>query len=177
RHILSELDSLGDEGVLIQRRIVTELCKLRGLPDLTVPSRDAALDALRKLKQLAIDQKLYQEQQTDQASQRAAEAARKQAAIVARSETLRRLHSELVAMIKANDPQPRGYSLEKLLADLFAIHDITYRPPYRTATEQIDGYFPFKGFEYLVEARWRKDPPTEGDLSEFKGKVDRKITS
>jgi hypothetical protein len=54
---LADLDTLGDEGYLIQRRIVTNLCGLRRLPDETVPDRDAGLQAIKWLKQLAVDQK------------------------------------------------------------------------------------------------------------------------
>lgn len=53
RHILSELDALGDDGWLVQRRIVTELCNLRGIPDSAVVDRDAGLGALRYLKEVA----------------------------------------------------------------------------------------------------------------------------
>ena len=74
-------------------------------------------------------------------------------------------------------PQSRGYDLEKILAKLFAVNEISYRTAYRTETEQIDGSFDFRGFHYLVEARWRKDPPTEADLAALKTKVDKKITS
>ena len=49
RHVLGELDSMGDEGWAIQRRLITELCKLRNVPDPTVPDRDAALAAIRYL--------------------------------------------------------------------------------------------------------------------------------
>src|SRR5438552_15384586 len=76
-----------------------------------------------------------------------------------------------------DDPQSRGYGLEDLLAELFELHEISYRRPYRTATEQIDGHFPFKGFDYLVEARWRAGRANEADLGAFKRKVDKKITS
>jgi hypothetical protein len=33
RHLLSDLDSIGEEGYLIQKRILTNLCNLRSLPD------------------------------------------------------------------------------------------------------------------------------------------------
>jgi hypothetical protein len=33
RHVLSQLDTMGEEGHAIQRRILTETCKLRKLPD------------------------------------------------------------------------------------------------------------------------------------------------
>ena len=58
RHVLAELDSLGDEGVDIQRRLVTELARLRRVPDENVPNLDAARSALRWLKELAVQHHL-----------------------------------------------------------------------------------------------------------------------
>lgn len=178
RHVLSELDAMGEEGYLIQRRLVTEICKLRKVPDENVPDRDAALQALRWLKELAIDQKLHIEEQQTAAEARTTEARRKQAALAARAQKMEQLRSTFSAMaISRDDPQARGYGLEDLLAELFEAHEITYRRPYRTRTEQIDGHFEFKGFDYLVEARWRRESPAEGDLATFKVKVDKKLTS
>jgi hypothetical protein len=77
----------------------------------------------------------------------------------------------------SDDPQGRGYGLEDLLAELFELHEITYRRPYRTETEQIDGHFEFKGFDYLVEARWRATHASETDIGAFKVKVDKKLAS
>ncbi len=178
RHILAELDGQGEDGYLIQRRIVTELCKLRKVPDENVPDRDVALQALRWLKQLAVDHKLYAEEQQAFSEARATDARRKQAAIAARAQKMEQLRSAFNSMAASrDDPQARGYGLEDLLADLFEAHEISYRRPYKTATEQIDGHFEFKGFDYLVEARWRAEPPSEGDLGAFKTKVDKKLTS
>ncbi len=73
--------------------------------------------------------------------------------------------------------QARGYELEKLLVDLFKANDIDYLGSRRTPHEQVDGSFFFHGFTYLVEARWRQDKPTTGDLADFKFKVDGKIDS
>jgi len=178
RHVLAELDGAGDEGHLVQRRIVTEMCKLRNVPDEDVPDRDAALKALRGLKQLAADQKLHVEEQQSAEDARAGEARRKQAALAARAQKMEQLRSTFSAMATSrDDPQARGYGLEDLLADLFEAHEITYRRPYRTSTEQIDGHFEFKSFDYLVEARWRVKAPSEADLGAFKTKVDKKLTS
>ena len=55
RQLLADLETRGDDGYLLQRRLLTELCKLRDLPDSEVPDRDAGLDALRKLKRTAHD--------------------------------------------------------------------------------------------------------------------------
>lgn len=43
RHVLAELDAQGDAGWLIQRRLLSELCRLRRIPDPTVEDRDGAL--------------------------------------------------------------------------------------------------------------------------------------
>ncbi len=178
RHILSELDGLDDEGYQIQRRVVTELAKLRKVPDDNVPDRDAALTALRWLKELALNHKMIALKSKVEQQNRAEEARRRQAALVARANKMEQLRTTYASIASATeDPQSRGYGLEDLLAELFAVHEITYRPPYRTGTEQIDGSFSFKGFDYLVEARWRKGQPTEADLATLKTKVDKKITS
>ena len=95
-----------------------------------------------------------------------------------RAEKVAQLRSAFYVLASStDDPQKRGYGLEDLLAELFELHDITYRRPYRTQTEQIDGHFEFKGFDYLVEARWRATQPTEADLGGFKLKVDKKLAS
>ena len=178
RHILSELDGMDDEGYQIQRRIVTELAKLRKVPDDNVPDREAALNALRWLKELAVNHKMIALKTEVEQKSRAEEARQRQAALMARADKMEQLRKSYIDIASAtDDPQSRGYSLEDLLSELFAVHEITYRPPYKTVTEQIDGSFSFKGFDYLVEARWRKGPPTEADLAALKTKVDKKITS
>ncbi len=178
RHVLAELDDLGEEGWEIQRRLVTEFCKLRNLPDPNVPDKDAALQSLRALKELAVSQGMFVEQERSKADQRFREAKLREDAAAARRSRLDQLRRTFNDMIASGvDPQSRGYGLENLLVDLFALHEIVYRPPYRIGTEQIDGHFEFKSFDYLVEARWRKDQPSEADLSVLKTKVEKKITS
>jgi hypothetical protein len=178
RHILSELDELGEDGWLIQRRVLTELCKLRRIPDPGVEDKAAALESLRNLKQLAISQKLVVEEEASSTAQRLADTRRQQAAIAARAQKMEELRSAYADMVAGRQtPQARGYSLEELLAQLFESHEIQYRRPYKLSAEQVDGHFHFEGFDYLVEARWRTEQPTQGDLTGFKGKVDRKLAS
>jgi hypothetical protein len=50
--------------------------------------------------------------------------------------------------------QQRGYDLESLLADLFELNKIPHRRPYRSPHEQHDGGFNFRGFTYIIEAKW-----------------------
>ena len=178
RHVLSDLDAMEDRGFQIQRRIVTELAKLRKVPDPNVPNLDSALSALRYLKELAVNQRIVIEDEKKSDDARIQDARRKQAALAARAAKTEELRRTFLGWTGTHeDPQSRGYGLEDLLAELFELHEISYRRPYRTSTEQIDGHFPFKGFDYLVEARWRSGLPIEADLGAFKMKVDKKFTS
>jgi hypothetical protein len=180
RHILSDLDTMGERGQLIQRRIVTELCKLRKVPDDNIPDKEAALEALRWLKKLAVERKLVVEEEKSAAEARTQDARRKQMALAARAQKMEQLKADFFAMSTAKtseEVQRRGYDLEELLAQLFEVHELSYRRPYRVQNEQIDGHFTYKGFDYLVEAKWRAEPPAESDLATLKRKIDKKLTS
>ena len=177
RSLLSELEKRGSEGWLFQKRLLTELCKLRDLPDQEVPDRDAGLEALRKLKRLALEQKLVTKKENYRRARKAEDAKTKTQKARDRKRQLEELHAAFAELSQASNPQQRGYGLEDLLKELFALYEIRYRKSYRAEGEQIDGFFAFGGFDYLVEARWRKEKPSLQDLLAFKGKVDRKIKS
>ena len=69
RHVIADL-SQTEQGHDVLRRLLTELCKLRKVPDENVPDRDAALAALRELKELAVSNDLYVEEKKSVGSQR-----------------------------------------------------------------------------------------------------------
>jgi len=55
---LNDLDQMED-GPTIEKRILTELCKLRKLPDNGVSNTEIALKNLREIKLLAIEHDLF----------------------------------------------------------------------------------------------------------------------
>ncbi len=177
RQLLADLEATGEDGYLLQRRLLTELCKLRNLPDTEVPDRDAGLDALRKLKTTARDHDLEVEQEHIQKERRSEDAEETIQKARDRNRRIKELHAAFTELSQSDNKQARGYGLEDLLKELFALYEIRYRKSYKAEGEQIDGFFAFGGFDYLVEARWRQDRPTLQDLLAFKGKVDRKIES
>lgn len=177
RRLLGDLESMGDEGLLLQRRLVTELCRLRNLPDNEVPDKDAGLHALRNLKKAAHDNHLLVEQEEEARTRRATDSEDLVQKARERQRRLGELFDAFVDLSQSDDTQSRGYALEDLLKELFALSEIRYRKSYRGEGEQVDGFFSFGGFDYLVEARWRKEAPTFGDLSAIRGKVARKVES
>ena len=176
RRLLTQIGQT-DEGRLQQRRILTELCKLRNLPDTKVPDPQAGLDALRKLKQMAIDQKIHAEEVRQSERSRQRENEELQRIIRERAAKLDELKKVFYEATVSPDRQRAGYTLEDLLKDLFAQFEIEYRKSYRVPTHQIDGSFHFDGFHYLVEARWRKDQPTQEEIGGLREKVRTKIKS
>jgi len=99
----------------------------------------------------------------------------------ARAEVQRAVREKLAELkgllyeITAQDPQTRGYSLEKLLNQLFALYDIDAKAPFRIVGEQIDGAFTFEGTEFLLEAKWTTERSAISDLDTFAGKISRKL--
>ena len=53
--------------------------------------------------------------------------------------------------------------------------DLDPRGPFATTADQVDGAFSFEGGDYLLSARWSKQPVGIEDLDAFKGKVRRRL--
>jgi len=173
RKLLNDLEE-SDEGLIIQRKILTELCKLRNVPD-EVPDRSAGLEALRKLKELANKHQIEYEEKKKESKSRKESFKNKTKIIEERNSKLEELRNVFFSGITATDRQKIGYDLEDLLKDLFALFEIEYKKSYRTETQQIDGHFKFDGFNYLMEAKWRKDQPNESEIGGFQRKVNTKL--
>jgi hypothetical protein len=176
RHVLGDLDDMGDDGWSAQRKMLTVLCRLSDLPDDTVPDPVQARRALVDLREVCRKHDLIQEEQRQDASARQREAQVKARAAEARVQKVAELCKRFLQLASSEDAQARGYALEPLLADLFDIEEIAYRRSYKTERDQVDGAFAL-GFDYLVEARWRSDFPTLDELEAFRAKVGRRIES
>lgn len=176
RNLLSDLDELPD-GDIIQRKILTELCKMRKLPDKDAVNPDAGLAALRKLKELAMANKIeFEEYKKDiQIKKNIAEERVK--IFQERSRMLTELKNCFYENITSNNRQEAGYILEDILVKLFSLFDIEYRKSYKLGTQQIDGHFRYEGFDYLVEVKWKKDLPNEQEIGGFERKITTKLES
>jgi hypothetical protein len=177
------LDDLGSRpgGPAVQRKIVEALCRLTK-PHKDAPDQVAGRRALAELKEEAKRVAVLVDPEEAAAQSRSAAAKRRSYAVATRRERLGELRDRFLVLSKQSitsdsERQQRGYDLERLLADLFRLHDLEYKPPYRIKGEQIDGAFHFRGFTYITEARWRTVAPDFGDLADFKAKVDGRIPS
>ncbi len=176
KNILNELDQM-DDGIDIERRILTALCKLRKLPDNNVPNPDTGLYNLRIIKQLAVENDLYVEELKIKENQKKRMAEERAKIIQERTNLLKTLHQDFMDSLTNPNRQAAGYTLEDILEKLYPLFSLEYRKSYRTTTQQIDGHFKYESFDYLVEAKWRSDQPNEQEIGGFKRKVDTKLES
>jgi len=178
RQIFADLDQRGEMGAAIQLRIVEELSLLKR-PDPNAQDRRSGAEAIARLKDVIAEHLVALSGERAAVAERTRRQEIRLAAQAARARRLAALKAKYTALRDgaAGTPQRRGYDLEDLFSDLFALYEIPFKRSYRTPTEQIDGCFEFRSFSYLLEARWRKHPPDQGDLADFKFKVDTKLES
>lgn len=178
KKLLHEL-SESSEGIVIQHKILRSFYDLRDLPDkaLVGKERNEGLNELRDLKELILELKLVEEQRKEDSNARKRLLEEKSKIIAQRSERLCKLKDVFYKGLTSSNRQEAGYDLEDILMRLFSLSEIEYKKSYKTPTQQIDGSFSFEGFDYLVEAKWRKDQPNEGEIGSFQRKVNTKLKS
>jgi hypothetical protein len=102
-------------------------------------------------------------------------AAREQAAALRRfADDVEALRQSFLRLYAAEDVKERGAAFEGFLATLFSLFDMEPRLGFSLQHEQVDGSLSFDTDDYIVEARWRKEPASRADADVFAAKVRRK---
>jgi hypothetical protein len=83
----------------------------------------------------------------------------------------------LSATQSTGEERERGLKFEEILNELFNLWDLQARGPFSLSNEQIDGAFTFDTDDYILEARWRKESTSRGDLDTFAAKIARKAAN
>jgi len=136
-----------------------------------VKQAKSSVEALRKLS--ATHRELQEEQR--KVEQRREQAYQELVHNSAVQERLRQLTRDFHKLLSSRDRQARGYLLEKVLRELFALFDLDPKASFKIAGEQIDGAFSFEGTDYLLEARWEERRANAADLDTLVGKLSRKL--
>ncbi|MEN7547349.1 hypothetical protein AAG747_05495 [Rapidithrix thailandica] len=160
-------------------KLVYELCNmndfshLKQLDDGTDKEKAAkeSVAALRKLSKGHLEQLKEQEE----VEERRNHVFKKQLEQSAVREKLEEIKTDFYALVSSSDAQKRGFQLEKLLKDLFNLFDLDSKASFRITGEQIDGMFTFENNDFLLEAKWHKDPVDISSLDAFSGKLSRRL--
>jgi len=183
RNIVSTLvEHLVENEEVYQRdiiRLMSEVCQvndfshLKKLEDGEAKAKEAklAVEALRKQWRGHADL----EKEQEDSEQRRKQAHKRLMQVNAVQQELEKLKQEFFQLVGSDNPQQRGFSLEKVLKGLFSLFDLDPKASFRITGEQIDGAFSFEGTDYLLEAKWQKDPIAAKDLDSMAGKLSRKL--
>lgn len=152
---------------------VSDFSHLQRLEDGAIKAKgaEAAVKALRL--QLKGHQDIQEEER--KAEERRKKAHSKIMQVNAVKLELDTLKKEFYELVSSDNPQQRGFSLEKVLNGLFEIFDLDPKASFRITGEQIDGAFSFEGTDFLLEAKWQKYPVAAKDLDGMTGKLSRKL--
>ncbi len=152
---------------------VTDFSHLRKLEEGDKKAAEAklAVNALRT--QLKGYQDLVKEQKDSE--ERRKQAHHRLMQVNAVQEELDKLKGVFYELVGSDNPQQRGYSLEKVIKGLFSLFDLDPKASFRITGEQIDGAFSFEGTDYLLEAKWQQELVGAKDLDGMAGKLSRKL--
>jgi hypothetical protein len=139
--------------------------------EIKVRQAKASVAALRSLT--TAYQALYEDQKKAEERRQAAYATLVKTTAV--QEKLCEMTQEYYQLLGNTDPQMRGYQLEKILWELFALFDLDPKASFKILGEQIDGAFTFEGTDYLLEGKWQQAPVAAQDLDSLAGKLCRKL--
>lgn len=94
-----------------------------------------------------------------------------------KKEKILKLKWWFIEIQKQNGTQKAWYDLEKLFSDLLMLEWFEYHPPYKTEHEQIDWYFKYDTFDYIVELKATTKQAGQEEFSIFDGKIKGKWQS
>jgi len=152
---------------------MNDFTHLRQLDDGEEKERNAkeSVAALRKLSKGHLEQIKEQEE----IEKRRQKVYQEQLGKTAVKEKLEEIKKDFYSLVSSSDHQKRGFQLEKLLKDLFELFDLDPKASFRVVGEQIDGMFTFENNDFLLEAKWHKDPIDISSLDSFSGKLNRRL--
>jgi hypothetical protein len=160
-------------------KICNEICNMQDFSHLqnfdnAIEKIQKAKNAVAQLKKLVEPhQNKIREENRRQEHQKIVEETRKKTQ--ASDKKLNEMKESYLTLSTSNEPQMRGFKLEKLLKDLFELYDLDPKASFKITGEQIDGAFSLDHAEYLFEAKWQKQSVDNAELLIFSGKVEGKL--
>src|SRR5215510_2852414 len=133
-------------------RLMSEVARIEDFPHL-LHLDDGAEKAKQARAAVLALRKLIKPHEDVQAEEEAAEARRKvsyeqslkNAGVKTKLEELTKVYFKLLT---SDQPQRRGYHLEKVMRELFILFDLDPKASFKIVGEQIDGAFTFDGTDY-----------------------------
>ena len=155
---------------IIKMTDFSHLEKLDGGKEKALTAKKAVM-ALKSIANTFVDQ----QEKLDKLEQKRREQYEKTLKNQEMKKQLEEIKAEYFLLISSDDPNSRGFKLEKVIKGLFQIFDLDPKASFRIVGEQIDGAFTFENTDFLFEAKWTKELISIEDLDAFSGKLSRKL--
>jgi len=175
--VLDELISMREAGVGHIRRMIQAIVNirdfshLRNLEDGAVKV-SAARKSVEVLRELVLKHDVTFRKEHEE---RAVRTDRLTQMMKRRNDEIERLQAQFYDLAVIKNPQKRGVLFQNFLRELFNAHDLNPHGSFRITGEEIDGAFEFEMTQFLLEAKWQKDPVGVAPLDFFSKKVERKL--
>ena len=178
RNILEYLEETNNTDII--NNIISNFFRLQNAVDRDALDNNKAKQLLEEFREMVgndpIDQEIERRKREEARVSHETEIERQRG----QRQRLEDLNSLFISLTISDEytPQQRGYKLEDIFCELLQLNELEYSRPYRTPNgEQIDGYFRYENFDYLLEVKWKKDLIKQEDLSVFDGKIRGKAQS
>ena len=169
QELLQELSRDIDDDRLVAG-VITALSKGK-FPDAT----EKAKLAIEALKSQQVNEGQEAEARRRDQWQRAHEDEQIRSAEVAvKAGRRQEFYDSFLQLFQHENPQQRGYLLEKFLNDFLSFENMSPRGSFKLDGEQIDGSFAWGNRTYLVEAKWVKTPVGGAGFSSLMYKIEGK---
>jgi hypothetical protein len=159
-------------------QLMLEAASMRRFPDLErhENAKELIAEAERAVAELGRWTDRYRDElaEHDRVEAEARASRSQQEALRKFGQDLDALKARFLDMQNGGDAAGRGNQFQGFLRDLFALFDMEPRLAYSLEHEQIDGSLSFDTDDYIVEARWRKEPTNREHLDVLAQKVRRK---
>jgi len=177
--LISYLEQRQDEYQADLLKLMTEVARVDDFSHLErleggrekASTARASVQALRKLT--GAHEALFEEQRRMEERRRKVYETLLRTTVV--KTKLEDLAKEYFKLLNAQEPQLRGYRLEKVIRELFELFDLDPRASFKIVGEQIDGAFTFDSADYLFEGKWQQELVGAADLDVLAGKLSRKL--
>jgi hypothetical protein len=161
-YVIDQLDSLGDEGWIIAKRILTKMYHWKDMQSIAPERKDKAVESLAAFRKVM---KEFQEMQEERE-------ARGRITQLDHAK-LQSFRDEFDAVYILSNKKERGDRFEALMNKIFAYYSERSEGPFERTGEQVDGLFYFDKHWYFVEIRWKADKSNAADVSVLRDRASR----
>jgi hypothetical protein len=177
RNILTSLEEQNKQDII--DNIISEFYKLDNAIDIYNLDTEKAKQLLSNFKIIVGNDPIdiaVRKKERESARNKSNEKKKQYVSYEKSLESLNKFFIDL-SMLKDTTKQKRGFELEKIFSELLRLNEFDYNKSYKTSNEQIDGYFKFDKFDYIVEIKWISGCVKQEELSVFDAKISGKAQS